>query len=59
MYPAYDIVVVGQMSFAVFAAVDFVAVEIDVICETHDGLLDASSRCWSCGVLRRNLLKLV
>jgi hypothetical protein len=48
------------MSFAVFAAVDFVAVEIDVICETHDGgLLNASSRCWNYGMLRRDFLKLV
>lgn len=35
-YAAYDILVVRQVSFAVLAAIDLMAVQIDIICETHD-----------------------
>lgn len=39
-YPTYYLVVVGQVGFAVLAAVDFLCVEVDVVCEAHlgDGL---------------------
>lgn len=31
-YPAYDVLMISQMSFAVLAAIDLVAVQVDVVC---------------------------
>jgi hypothetical protein len=36
-YPADDVVVVGKMGFAVLAAVYFIGVEIDIVCQPHFG----------------------
>jgi len=33
--PANDIVVVREMRFAALAAVDLVAIQVDIVCETH------------------------
>lgn len=34
-YPTYDFIVVGEVGFAVLAAVDSFGVQIDVVGETH------------------------
>ena len=36
-YPAYDLVVVGEVRLACFAAVDAFGVEVDVVGEAHAG----------------------
>jgi hypothetical protein len=36
-HAADDIFVVGEVSFAIFAAVDFAAIQVDVVRQTHDG----------------------
>jgi hypothetical protein len=36
-YPAYYVIMVGKVSFAVLAAVDLVAVKIGIVGETHAG----------------------
>jgi hypothetical protein len=41
-----DIIVVGEMRFAVLAAIDARRVEVDVVCEPHGGYL-LSRRAWS------------
>ena len=40
-YSADDVVVVGEVGFAAFAAVDAVAVEVGVVGEAHGGWI-----CW-------------
>lgn len=35
-HPAHDVVIVGQMGFAVFATEDLVGVEIYIVCKAHD-----------------------
>jgi hypothetical protein len=37
-YAGYDLVVVGEVRFAGFAAVDLFGVEVDVVGEAHGGL---------------------
>lgn len=34
-YPTDDILMVAQMGLAVFASVDLVAVQVDIVCQTH------------------------
>lgn len=36
-YPTYDLIVVGEMGLAVFAAVDAFGVEVNVVGEAHLG----------------------
>lgn len=41
--PAHDVVIVGQMGFAVLATEDLVGVEIYVVCKAHDDQLFIAS----------------
>ena len=34
-YPTYDILMVAQMSLTVLASVDLVAIQVDIVCQTH------------------------
>ena len=34
-YPTYDLVMVGQVGFAILAAVDLLCIEVDVVGEAH------------------------
>jgi hypothetical protein len=45
-YSTEDIIVVGEMRFAVLAAIDARRVEVDVVCEPH-GVYLLSGRAWS------------
>lgn len=40
-HSTYDVLVIGQVGLARLAAVDLVAVEVRVICESHDGRREA------------------
>lgn len=35
-HAAYDLIVVRKMSFAAFAAINLAAIQVDVVCQTHD-----------------------
>lgn len=36
-HPADNVIIVGEMGFAVLAPKDLIGVEVYVVCETHDG----------------------
>jgi hypothetical protein len=52
-YSADDIFMVAEVRLAVLAAVDLVAVQIDVVCETHNAVLLAGGclESWRPGAL--------
>lgn len=57
-YPADDVIVIGEVGFALLAAKDFAAVEVDVVGESHRGilmvgcwLLDGRLEAWSGGFI--------
>lgn len=40
--PAYDVLMISEVGFAGFAAVDLVAVEVGVVCQPHGSRHDTS-----------------
>lgn len=36
-HPADNVIIIGEMGFAVLAPEDLIGVEVYVVCETHDG----------------------